>query len=309
MSKEKIVVTGGAGFIGSHVAELLLKNGYEVIVIDDLSNGLKENLPSGARFYRTDISDKESVFTVFHKFKPKAVLHLAAHIDVASSFDNPMLDARSNIIGTINLINASIASKVQKFVFSSSAAVYGEPKSIPVKEDSFLMPLSPYGASKSACEDYVRVLCNEGNIEWLIFRLSNVYGPRQAAVSDSGVIPIFIKSLINKKEVKLYDKGEMIRDFIYVSDVADAFLKSLQRGKGIYNISSGNGYKIKQIYQVISDILNFGKARYEQSRRGEIKKMVMQKEKAAGELEWQPEVELKKGLNDTVRYWRERTEK
>lgn len=300
----KAVVTGGAGFIGSHLVDLLIKEGTEVLVIDDLSTGSEKNLNTKANFEKLDVRDCQGIERAIADFKPEITFHLAAQVSVTKSLSEPVFDAEVNIIGTINVLEASFASGVNKFVLASSAAVYGEPESLPLREDAHLKPLSPYGVSKKASEDYVMTISKKHQKKYCILRLSNVYGPRQSSNEGSGVIPIFIVACKRGNKAILYGNGRMTRDFVYVEDVAKAFYRAASRGSGTYNISTGREVEIITIFNQIRDLANKGQAEHVKAREGEIYRMAMSPDKAKSELEWEPSVELIEGLKNSFDFYK-----
>ena len=299
----KIIVTGGAGFIGSHIAEALIKEKNEVIVIDNLETGSKENLPKGTKFYNIDIQDFEKINEVFKKEKPEVVFHLAAQINVRSSIENPYDDASINIIGTINILEAMSKNKVKKIIFSSSAAVYGDPVFLPCSESHPVNPKSPYGMSKSGAEEYVKWYEKNKGIDYVILRYANVYGPRQGAKGEAGVIFLFANMLLDKKTPTIFGDGKQTRDFVYVEDVVSANLLALKNKSNskIFNIGTGTEITVNELYEKISWVVGFNpKVKKTEAVNGDIKKSVFDPSLAKKELGWKPQVSLEKGLKIIV---------
>lgn len=299
----RVVITGGAGFIGSHVTDYFVKNGYEVLVIDNLSRGRLENLNKKASFVKADIRDIGAVKKISKDFKPQIVCHLAAQVSVSSSVKDPYNDASVNVYGTIVVTEEFYKAGAEKLIFASSAAVYGNPEKLPVNEESDLHPIAPYGVSKKAAEDYVRIISEKYRRYFSILRLSNVYGPRQVFDGESGVIPAFIQGCMNNKKVNLYGFGKMVRDFVYVEDVARAFFMASSRDGGIFNISSGAGTEISEVFELIKKECDGGEVNPLPSREGEIKSMVLDSTKAFRELGWRPHVSLEVGIERTIEYY------
>lgn len=296
----RAVVTGGAGFIGSHVTDFFIKNGVEVLVIDDLSKGKVENLNNQATFVKADIRDVETVRKIMKDFEPQVVCHLAAQVSVSSSLEDPLNDASVNVFGTITVAEESYRAGTEKLIFASSAAVYGNPRALPVVEESELQPISPYGASKKAAEEYVRIISEKYGRDYSILRLSNVYGPRQIFTDESGVIPAFIQGCACDEKVNLYGFGRMVRDFVYVKDVARAFFMAFSRDGGIFNISSGTGTEIRKVFELIKKQFEDKQANLLPPREGEIESMVLDSSRAFQKLRWRPHVTLEEGVGRTI---------
>lgn len=301
----RAVVTGGAGFIGSHLVDRLVSTGNEVLVIDDLSTGLKDFINPSADFKYGSVSDSSFLSNVFDEWKPEIVFHLAAQVDVVRSIAEPDYDAEVNIVGTINVLKASAEVGVRKIVFTSSAAVYGEPTTIPVTEESKLNPQSPYGIAKASAEMYLKAYSKLKEIEVKILRLANVYGPRQGVKRPSGIISIMISNFLRKIPVELYDPSNTVRDFIYVHDVVDAMLKASEiDGSGTFNISSGQGATLIDIFEQVRNHLQ-GEVSFKDARPGEIKKIILSNELAKSRLSWIPQTSLEKGIAETAAFWKE----
>jgi UDP-glucose 4-epimerase len=308
---EKILVTDGAGFIGSHLVDLLVDNGYEVIVVDNLSTGKRENLNKQARFYDIDIRSKVKLAEIFKKEKPQIVNHHAAQISVTASLDNPVEDFEINALGTLNLLECSRKYAVKKFLFASTGgAIYGEPPEmdLPVPETYQVKPLSPYGISKYTCELYLKLYANLYNLPYVAMRYANVYGPRQSAEGEAGVIAIFTKKILLNERPTIYGDGFQERDFIYVSDVVKANLlaiKSTEAENQEINISTGESININEIFSLISRSTGYkGKADYADERQGEVKKIALNNKKVRKLLGWEPSITIEGGIKKTTDWFK-----
>jgi UDP-glucose 4-epimerase len=250
----KIIVTGGAGFIGSHLVDTLIKKNYEVIIIDNLSSGKLANINNSAIFFNYDLKEYNKIESILKKYKVDAIFHLAAQVSVSKSIENANFDANENIINTLNLIDLCKKFEIKNIICASTAAVYGDCCNLPIEEDSQLNPISPYGISKLAMELYVK---NSG-LNYLIFRFSNVYGPRQYSSAESGVISIFCNNLINNQNHKIYGNGEQTRDFIFVGDVVEVMINSLEKkiSKKTLNLSTNTSISINQIVNLLNQIFD-----------------------------------------------------
>jgi len=299
----KALVTGGAGFIGSHVIEELLENNIEVVVVDNFVTGFQENIPPGVKLYKLDLNDAE-LSVVFEIEKPDYVIHLAAQASVMASINDPYFDFFTNTVGTINVMLLSKKNNVKKFLFASSAAVYGEPVYLPVDEKHPLSVQSFYALSKNSAENYIQHFAATKGLDSCILRFSNVYGPRQNENGEAGVISIFINKLLKNEKIIIFD-GSQTRDFIYVKDVAVACRLALTtEAKGLFNISSCTEIGIKDLYYQITKIIGIkSKPVFEPRRMGEIVKSVLDNEKAYQELAWNAEYSLFEGLEETVQYY------
>ncbi|RJX16933.1 MAG: NAD-dependent epimerase/dehydratase family protein [Ammonifex sp.] len=296
----RVLVTGGAGFIGSHVTEALLEAGARVAVVDNLSTGCRQNVSAEAVFYEADITapDLGDIFTFE---KPEVVVHLAAQAVAPVSLARPCFDASVNITGTINLLEASRRAGVRRVVYSSSAAVYGAPVYLPVDEAHPVQPISPYGASKYAAEVYLAAYRRLYGIEWAALRLANVYGPRQDAAGEGGVVAVFCRRLREGAPPGVFGDGEQTRDFIYVKDVAAAVLAALKSGGGeALNIGTGKGTSVKELLQVLERISEQKVLpRYGPPRPGDIRHSVLDPARARAVLTWQSRYSLVEGLKQT----------
>ncbi|WP_019415897.1 NAD-dependent epimerase/dehydratase family protein [Paenisporosarcina sp. TG20] len=296
----KVLITGGAGFIGSHVVEECLANNYEVVVIDNLSTGKSENILSICKNYTLDIND-DSLKHVFEVEKPDHVIHLAAQASVMKSIEDPISDGVTNVIGTLRLLEYARIYRIKKFVMASSAAVYGNPDTLPVDEKFPLNPLSFYSLSKWSGERYVQLYESLYGLSTCILRFSNVYGPRQNPLGEAGVVSIFINQLLNREKLVIYG-GQQTRDFVYVKDVAKACRTAIESSKsGIFNISSNSETTIDELFSTTSLLAGItSKPQKYPMRIGEIEKSVLGNEKASKELNWQASHSLQEGLKETI---------
>jgi UDP-glucose 4-epimerase len=305
----KILVTGGAGFIGSHVADAYLQEGHEVAVLDNLSTGFRRNVPTKAVFFETDILDSEGVFRVFEEFQPEIVNHHAAQMDVRRSLIEPEFDARTNILGSLHLILASVSYAVKKFIYiSTGGAVYGEPKSLPVREDHPVNPECAYGISKHTVEHYLHLYRFLEGLDYTVLRYPNVYGPRQNPKGEAGVNAIFIDQMLEGIAPTIYGDGEQLRDYVYVGDIVAANVAALTRGsREIVNIGSGVGVSVNQIVSVLARLLDFREPpKYAPARAGEIYKIYLDPTHAKEILGWKAQVPFEEGLRRTIEWHRKR---
>ncbi|MCY6353986.1 NAD-dependent epimerase/dehydratase family protein [Clostridium sp. ZS2-4] len=297
----KVLVTGGAGFIGSHIVDLLIEEGYEVVVLDNLSHGKVENINAKAVFYKVDIREKY-IKDIFSKEKPDYVIHEAAQINVINSIKNPILDAEINILGAINILEACKESRVKKIVYPASAAIFGEPEYLPIDEKHPLNMLSPYGISKHTVEHYLEVYNKIYGIEYVSLRCSNVYGPRQDSSGEGGVISIFCNKMINGERPIIFGDGEQIRDFIYVTDVARATLMTMESNSNeIFNVCSSTKTTINNLVRFINKALNKDiKPIYKDERKGDIKFSFMSNRKINSILKWEQKISIEEGISKMV---------
>ena len=303
----KIVVIGGAGFIGSNVVDELISNNHEVCVIDNLSTGTIDNLNDKAKFYKYDITNVDVLNLIFQIEKPEAVYHFAAQIDVQTSLKKPVFDANINILGTINVLECCRKYKVKKIIYPSSAAVYGNPKYLPVDEKHSIEPISFYGISKHTPEHYIKTFCSLYGIKYTIFRYSNVYGIRQNPKGEGGVVSIFIDKFLNNKSPLIFGDGEQTRDFIYVKDIAKANLIALNCGDNeIVNISTNVPITVNKLYETIKRIFNSDvKAIHKEARQGDILYSYLDTRLAKEILGWEFEYYLECGINETIDYYKD----
>jgi UDP-glucose 4-epimerase len=302
----KILVTGAAGFIGSHVADAYVNSGHEVVILDDLSRGSKGNLNSKCRFYQCDIRDREGIEKIFLLEKPEIINHHAAQMDVRRGVREPLFDAQVNILGSINLIEAAVAHGAKRFIYAATAgAGYGEPKQMPVPEGYPINPITPYGVSKHTVEHYLFTFQVLYGLEYVVLRYGNVYGPRQSSQGEAGVFAIFSEQLLAGQQPVIYGDGKKIRDYVYISDVAAANVAALNRGTNeIFNISGGVETPDLEVFQRVRDLLGKNvEPRYVARRPGEIDNICLDISKAKSLLQWVPSVNLSEGASKTVAYF------
>ena len=302
----KILVTGGAGFIGSHVVDAFIADGHEVVVVDDLSTGKREHIHPEARFYHLDIRD-EGLEEVFAVERPEIVSHQAARANVRESMEVPILYADVNVIGSLNLLENCRKYGVRKIVYASTGgAVYGEPRFLPADESHPVNPLDPYGASKHHVEHYLYLYRANYGLEYTTLRYPNVYGPRQDPYGEAGVVAIFTSQMLQGQQAVINGSGEQERDFVYVGDVARANLLAQDAGDGeIYNIGSGVGTSVNEIFWKLKELSGYPLGPvHGPPKQGEVFKIYLDASRARQELGWEPKVGLEEGLAMTVAYFR-----
>lgn len=301
----KILVTGGAGFIGSHIVEAAVVEGEEVAVVDDLSAGVESNVPAGVPLYKIDIRS-EDLADVLAEVKPEVVCHQAAQMNVTFSVSQPRTDADINIIGSLNLLELCVRCGVKKIVYaSSSGAVYGEPASLPVTEATPPAPVSHYGASKLSVEHYLSVYAGVYGLDYTILRYANVYGPRQLRHGEAGVAPILFSELVEGRKPTLYGMGEPVRDYVFARDVARANMLALKNGsRECFNIASGKGTSVRQLFDKIAKLVGVDvEPALKPLRNGEVHSIYASVEKAREKLNWRPMVDLDEGLRATYEFF------
>lgn len=308
----KTVVTGGAGFIGSHLVDLLVNNGHQVTVLDNLSSGRPENiathLDSGAvELLEQDIRDVDFE-AIFHRVEPEVIFHLAAQIDVRRSVEDPHLDAEMNVIATIRLAEAARRTGVRRIVHTSSGgSIYGEPSTLPATEDLYVDPKSPYAASKVAGELYLNVYRHLYGLETSFIAPANVYGPRQNPFGEAGVVAIFSRNLLDGKPTRVFGGGTNTRDYVYVGDVARAFyMASAEAGDGErFNIGTGIETTDRQLHSTVAkEVGAADDPQDEPARLGDVARSALDYGKAKRILGWEPKVGLEEGVARTVDYFR-----
>ena len=306
----KILVTGGAGFIGSHVVDAYIAAGHEVAVLDDLSTGSEGNVHREAKLLRLDVRDKEGVAAAIAAFRPEVVNHHAAQAEVPKSVSDPGLDAMINIVGGLNVLKASVDVEVRKFIFiSTGGALYGEPDVIPADEDHPLRPLSPYGTSKLSFEQYLGTFERTYGLEFTVLRYANIYGPRQDFHAEEGrVIAIFTSRMLAGKPVTIDGDGEQARDMLHVADVAVANIAALHRGSGdTYHISTGIPVPVNELFRKLAILTDYKlEPNYGPRRKGDVFRIALDNTRARRELGWEPKLTLEEGLAQTVAYFRQR---
>lgn len=305
----KILVTGGAGFIGSHVVDVLIEAGHSVAIVDNLwehGGGKLENVNPGATFYKMDIRDPD-LSEVFQKEQPQAICHLAAQHSVKISTEDPAHDAKVNILGLINILQNATRFGTQKIIFSSSGATYGTVDKMPVNENTVQHPESPYGITKMASEYYLRFWKDMHGLDFSILRYGNVYGPRQDPLGEAGVIAIFSRQILLNEPVRIDWDGEQQKDYVYVGDVARANLLALNAGNGeAYCIAYGKGTSVNAIYQSLAkEVGHEVEIRHAPKRPGDIYLTYFDCSKAERELIWKAQIGFEEGIRLTVNYFRE----
>jgi UDP-glucose 4-epimerase len=301
----RVLLTGGAGFIGSHVAEALLERGHEVAVVDDLSSGKRANVPEGAVFYEADV--RAGCGEVFAEFRPEALSHQAAQMDVRRSVREPDFDADVNVIGTVRLLQNCVRHDVSRVVFASTGgAVYGEQREFPAPEDHPQYPVSPYGVSKLAGERYLHYYHAQHGLSYRALRYANVYGPRQDPHGEAGVVAIFCGNLAAGRPSTIFGTGGQTRDYVHVDDVARANVLALEKEapSEAYNVGTGIETSVNQIYDLLRQAS--GKdlpPEYAPARLGEQSRSSVNPSLVARALGWRPEVELAAGLEETFRHF------
>ncbi len=296
----KVLVTGGAGFIGSHIVDTLIENDYDVIVVDDLSSGKLENINKKADFYLCDISSKTILQDVFEETRPDYVVHHAAQATVIKSMSDPVSDVLVNVVGTLNLLELSKEFNIVKFIYAGSGGTaYGNPCYVPCDENHPVNPISPYGISKHAVEHYLNFYYDQYGLDYISFRYPNIYGERQDPLTEAGVISIFAKQMLKNKEVIIYGNGLQSRDFVYVKDIARANLLALESNNipsGIYNLGWGEGTTINMVYETLNQIIKYKKNPVNKpERKGEVYRTFLDAEKFRKYTWWKPEVSLSMG--------------
>lgn len=298
------MVTGGAGFIGSHIADALINEGYEVVIVDNLSTGSSKNINPKARFYEINICSPE-LGRIFESERPQIVCHQAAQTVISRSVSDPVFDANVNILGSVNLISNCLHYRVKKLIYASSGgAVYGEPKYLPANEEHPVDPLSQYGASKHSVEHYLYLYWLQHGLDYVSLRYSNVYGPRQNPDGEAGVIAIFTGQMLRGERPTIFGKGDKTRDYTYVTDIARANVLAILAGKtGIYNLGTGVETSDRQIFDLVAQNLGYKEdPNFTRVRKGEIYRICLDSSKATAELGWQPLTSVKDGIAQTVAF-------
>lgn len=301
----RILVTGGAGFIGSSIVSRLLDLGHQVAIVDNLSTGRRANLDSRATLHEADIRDADALGQVFAAFRPEVVDHHAAQIDVRKAVDDPVYDASVNVLGGINVIRAALQAGVGKFIYASTGgAVYGNPETIPCTEDHRVRPISPYGLTKHTLEHYLELYGIIDGLRYTILRYANVFGPRQDPKGEAGVNAIFTGLMLAGETPTIFGQGDKTRDYVYVGDVVEANVLALDRGEGeIVNIGTGIQTSDQEVFDAIAAAVGFtGKPNYAPERKGEVRHIALDASKAKAVLGWEPRVSFREGARLTVEY-------
>jgi len=297
-----VLVTGGAGFIGSHVAEALLARGEDVVVLDDLSSGKRENLSDGVELVEGDIREPQD--ELFARVKPTHCYHLAAQIDVRVSVSRPAHDAQVNVLGTVNLLQAALEHETQLVFSSTGGAIYGECDG-PATEDAPRLPISPYGTSKLAAEEYLATYNRLYGTRHVSLRYGNVYGPRQDPHGEAGVVSIFFSTLLAGETPKVFGDGAQTRDYVYVGDIARATLAAGGNDGGVFNVGTGRETSVVELLDLCQRIAGTSfEATFMPPRPGEIQRSVVDPSRAVDELGWRPDHSLEDGLRETYEFFR-----
>ncbi|MBS3903047.1 MAG: NAD-dependent epimerase/dehydratase family protein [Anaplasmataceae bacterium] len=302
----KILVTGGAGFIASHIVDAYIAQEHQVAVIDNLASGFRKNLNRKARFYKVDIKNRVQLEKVFKDFRPEVVNHHAAIAEVVKSLRDPIPTYETNVLGTANLallFGQYAKGRNKKFIFASTGgAIYGDPKKIPATENTLEKPLSPYGLSKLLGEEVIKFYARTLNFPYFIFRYSNVFGPRQNPKGEAGVVAIFGLLMKSKKQPIIFGDGSKVRDYVYVGDVVRANVLALKKGVNeTINIGQGKAVTDKMIFDAIAKVARYNKPpRYAPFRKGEVEKITLNYAKAGKVLGWKPQVDLEEGVRLAV---------
>lgn len=304
----KVLVTGGAGFIGSHVVDRLVEEGHQVVVVDNLSTGKRRNVNRAASLYKVDIQSRR-LERVFRNERPNLVMHLAAQMNVRRSVEDPTFDAEVNVLGTINVLQQAVKHGARKVVFASSGgAIYGEQELYPAPESHVTKPVSPYGISKLCGEHYLSYFQRTSGIQVVSLRYANVYGPRQDPEGEAGVISIFLQKMLNNEQPIINGNGRQTRDFIFVDDVAEANLAAMgQDSSGVYNVGTGVETSINELFRILAGLTGSTcKEVHGPAKPGEQTRSVIDPARMRQELNWEPKVDLSEGLKRTVAYFREK---
>ncbi|MDQ0300123.1 UDP-glucose 4-epimerase [Salibacterium salarium] len=302
----KILVTGGAGFIGSHIVDELLNKKHEIIVVDNLSTGHMSNIPYNVTFYNVDVRQGREVCDVLCKEQPDSVIHLAAQVSVSRSLYETHFDGEENIMATINILEACVKANVRKITFSSTAAVYGTPDYLAIDEEHPIQPISFYGLSKRNAESYIQLYAELHDLSYTILRYGNVYGTRQDTNGEAGVIAIYVDRMLQGLNPLVFGDGKQTRDFVYVKDVAKANIAALTKGDNeIVNVSSETQTSILDIIDTLSNVNGHPlQPEYHETRQGDIRDSYLSFKKAKEILEWEPLYSFDEGMKETVEYYK-----
>ncbi len=312
----KIIVTGGAGFIGSHIVDALVRRGHRVVVIDNLSAGKKENVNPKAKFYKADIRDKK-VTEIFKREKPWAVFHYAAQIDARASARDPMFDAEINVLGSINIMQNAAKAGTKKIIFASSGGSFSsEATVLPTPEDQISLPVSPYGAAKISAEMYLNYFLKTYGMKYVALRMANVYGPRQSPKGEAGVVAIFTGKMLRNEQPLIFGSGRQTRDYVFVEDAVGAAMLALKSNKvGSYNVGTGKETSTLEIFRKLKQLTGAKVGEVHGAPPGQEKKgsavaageqmrSVLDCSKISRELGWKPAVTLDNGLGKTVEWFK-----
>jgi len=298
----KVLVTGGAGFIGSHLVEALLRARHQVVVVDDLSSGRRAFVPAAATFHKLDVRSAK-LGALVARLKPAYVCHLAAQPSVVRSQADAAHDASINIVGGLNLLQAVRSLNIRKFLLVSSAAVYGDPATVPTAETDSLDPCSPYALSKHTMERYLEYYAREQAMPVVTVRPANVYGPRQGVGGEGGVVGVFARAILKHNPLTIHGRGDQTRDYVYVGDVAAGLAAALESGSGAYNLSCGRDISVRELVIKFGEVLGVvPRVTYAPLRPGDPKRSALSPRKAERELDWRAQVPLVEGLRLTLRW-------
>ncbi len=303
----KILVTGGAGFIGSHIVDQYLQLGHKVVVIDNLSTGQRDNLNPQATFHQVDITDAEAVAQVMEAEQPELINHHAAQINVRHSVEDPAFDAVTNIVGSINLIEQGLAAGVTKIIYASSGgAVYGEPEYIPTDEQHPINPDSHYGLSKYTVEEYLKLYGQLRDLKYVILRYANVYGPRQNAYGEAGVVAIFGQQMLQGQQPTIFGDGTDTRDYVFVDDIVEANVRALHQGDNqVFNLGTGCQTSVQEVFAAVAAAVGYhNQPRYGEARPGDITCSALDITKARELMDWEPQVSFSDGVQHTIAFLR-----
>ena len=303
----RVLVTGGAGFIGSHVSRVLLEQGHQVTVLDNLWRGRRELAPEGAAFVQVDLADETATTEALRGHD--AVIHLAGFLEVAASVERPLDFTENNVVNSVRLLESMRRAEVGKIIFSSSATVYGVPKRLPLREDDPLgMQANPYGATKVSVETFLGVYHQLYGFDCVALRYFNPYGPDELCDPETHAVPNIVRAALERRPIPLYWKGEQVRDYVYVEDLARAHIAPLDvTGYEVFNVGTEIGTKVNDVIEAVSDILGYRLAIEDLGERpGDIQASYASSEKLRKQLGWQPQVDLKEGLRRTIEHYRER---
>jgi UDP-glucose 4-epimerase len=306
----RILITGAAGFIGSHIARAYQRDGHEIAGIDNLSTGNRENLPANIPLSVFDLSDEQKLATVIKDFRPDVVSHHAAQVNVRRSWENPLADLRSNILASVTLFRiASELVSMPGIIYSSSGgAIYGEPKRLPVKESDPVHPTSNYGVSKYTAELYLSAFQGNGLLRSVIFRYPNVFGPGQDPAGEAGVVAVFTNQLLRGVQPHIFGDGSKTRDYMYIDDIVDANLRALRfKSSGVFNLGWGKRISDLEVFREVRRAVG-GKTEpiLEEKRPGEVNHICLDTTQARKVLKWKPRVKFREGVKRVVEYWKKR---
>ena len=306
---QKILVTGGAGFIGSHLVDALSAKGHRLVVVDNLSTGFQRNINPKAKFYKTDLTHFESVNRIMKKEKPEIVFHLAAQMNVRKSVENPLFDAENNILASINLIRTSHENKIKKFIFASTGgAIYGDTKNRPTPETEKEWPLSPYGIAKLSVDKFLFYYHRIHGLKFVSLRYANVYGPRQNPHGEAGVVAIFLKKMLKNQTPTINGDGKQTRDYVFVEDIVKANRLALENFEksGIYNVGTGKETSVNKLFREINKYFQ-GKFRksHGPAKIGEQKTSCLSFTKIKKDFGWTPQTDFQTGIRKTFEWFRD----